>query len=88
LLGQTLRPGDAITGEHWQTRILAAQAEGSLVAVMARRPKASASTCESLRSMDEEVRRFVDGIDPVAMPGAGDDVAPGLGRGGGFLGPR
>lgn len=59
---------DLIQDGRWRSLLAAGHADGSLVAVVVRRPGASATRCESVSEMDQALEGIVRGLRPSRWP--------------------
>lgn len=58
------RPVATLASTRWHTLVVSAQAEGSLVAVVARRPTQAVENCDEVRSMNDAVQALIADLRP------------------------
>ncbi len=68
LLGNQAAAFDLMAADHWSTTVAATQADGSLVAVIVRRPVASGAICDRQQAADALVQSLLTGFGPAPDP--------------------
>jgi len=68
LLGNQAAAFDLMAADHWSTTVAATQADGSLVAVIVRRPVASGAICDRQQAADALVQNLLAGFGPAPGP--------------------